>query len=113
MHTIVDKIFKTSSPNGVTLESKTVHTPPLHSKLGSLLFSTITTEAQQIQEGVEEGKLHMYFPLFKLAKHQRGTLGQSVSANNMLVILAKCCLRTESLSTCLSSCAKKVDKSCT
>ena len=34
-----------------------------------------------LQEGVEEGKLYMYFPLFKLAKHQRGTLGQSVSAN--------------------------------
>lgn len=51
MHTIVDKIFKTSSPNGVTSESKTVHIPPLHSKLGTLLFSTITKEAQHYKKG--------------------------------------------------------------
>ena len=53
--------------------------PPF--KVGKSVIFYNNNIGTTLQEGVEEGKLYMYFPLFKLAKHQRGTLGQSVSAN--------------------------------
>ena len=62
-HTISEKIFKTSSPNGATSESKTIHIPPLHSKLGSLLFSTITpTEAQHYKKRCRRESWTRIFP---------------------------------------------------
>ena len=63
MHTIVDKIFKTSSPNGVTLESKTVHTPPLHSKLGSsVIFYNNNRGTTNTRRGGGGKALHVFSP---------------------------------------------------
>ena len=57
---IGDKIVETLSSTEVNLENKTIHNPPLHSKLQSLMFFLMVawTAAQQCIEG--EGKL--YFP---------------------------------------------------
>ena len=64
--------------NGVTSENKTIHTPPppppLHSKLGCLLFPTGSLNSSTTTYCMERvGDRKLYFLLFKLAEHQRGT----------------------------------------
>ena len=80
--TIGDKIVETLYLNGVILENKTMHTPPHHSKLGYLLFSTGSSNSGIYNiawRGWEKEK--PYLPLLKSVESQ-GPLGKSVSTNS-------------------------------
>ena len=79
--TICDQIVETLSLYGVTSENKTTTpiAPPLHSKLGCLLFRLSLKSGKTLHGGDGKGKL--YFALLKLAKCQKGPLGQSISTN--------------------------------
>ena len=73
----------------VNFTNKTIHTPPppLHSKLGCLLFSKGSSNSGTTLHG-GEGKKELYFPLLRSVKRQKVPLGRSISTN----FVADCCL---------------------
>ena len=78
--TIGDKLVETLYLNGVTSENKTNYTPPLHSKLGRLLFSTGSSNSGTTLHGGDgEGKALLY--PFKVGKRQKAPFGRSVLTN--------------------------------
>ena len=78
--TIGDKLVDTLYSNRVTSENKRNYTPPLHSKLECLLFSTGSSNSGTTLHGGEgEGKALLY-PL-KSVKRQKAPFGRSVSTN--------------------------------
>ena len=80
--TIGDKIVETLSSNGITSENKTNCTlpHPVYWGLGCFLFSTDSSNSGTTLHGGGRGGKDL-FPPFKLARRQRGPLGQSVSTN--------------------------------
>ena len=78
--TIGDKLVETLYSNRVTSENKINYTPPLHSKLECLLFSTGSSNSgTTLQGGDGEGKALLY--PFKVGKRQKAPFGRSVSTN--------------------------------
>ena len=78
--TIGDKLVETLYSNRVTSENKINYTPPLHSKLECLLFSTGSSNSgTKLHGGDWEGKALLY-PL-KSVKRQKAPFGRSVSTN--------------------------------
>ena len=61
---IGDKIVETLSSTEVNLENKTIHNPPLHSKLRSLMF--FFTGSSNSSTTVHLGGRKAIFPLFNL-----------------------------------------------
>ena len=57
-------------PNTVTSENKRIHTPPLHSKLGCLLFSIGSSNGGTKLHGGDGGG-KAFFPLLKSVKRQK------------------------------------------
>ena len=78
-----DKIVETLYSNGLTSESKRIHTPsslPPIQSWGVCCFLQVTRiAAQHCMKGMGEGKL--YFLLLKSVKRKRSPLGKSVSTN--------------------------------
>ena len=69
-YNIGDKIAETLCSNRVTSENKTIHTltPPLHSKLGCLLFSTGGLNSGTTLHGGDRGRKALLFAPFKVSK---------------------------------------------
>ena len=69
--TIGDKIFETLSSIGVTSENKIIHIPPppppIHSKLGCLLFSIGGSNSGTALNGGDEGGKALFCP-FEVGK---------------------------------------------
>jgi len=83
--TIGDKIVETLYSNRVTSENKRINTPPppLHSKLGCLLFSISSSNSGTTLHGGDGGEEALFFP-FEVGKTSEGrfsALEQSVPTN--------------------------------
>ena len=76
------KMLRHQHSNRVTSENKTIHTsfpsPPLHSKLACLLFSTSSSNSSTTLHGGNGGGKALISP-FEVVKLQKGPLRQSVS----------------------------------
>ena len=78
--TIGDKLVETLYSNRVTSQNKRNYSPPLHSKLGRLLFSTGSSNSgTTLHGGNGVGKL--YCTLLKSVKRNKAPFGRSVSTN--------------------------------
>ena len=75
-----DKIVETLYSNRATTENKRIHTPPppLHSKLGCLLFSIGSSNSGTTLHGGDGGGKAL-FPLLEVSKASESPLGRSVS----------------------------------
>ena len=84
--TIGDKLVETLYLNRVTSENKRNYTPPLHSKLGRLLFSTGSFNSGTALHG-GDGKGKVYYTLSKSAKREKAPFERSVSTNFVAFLL--------------------------